>query len=97
MLRLGRNDVLFGALVEPSHTLDGDVIGLGGPGREDDFLWIGLDEGGDLTPGCLDGLFGLPAVQMCSRVGVSVLLSQIREHGVQDSVGFDVDWPLSET
>ena len=43
MFDLRRDDVFLARFVETSDALDGDVIGFGGPGSEDDLAWISAD------------------------------------------------------
>lgn len=85
VLRLGGDDVALGRPEEVKEAFDGDVVGLGGAGGEDDFLRGGVDEGGDLGAGGFDGGFGFPAVEVGPTMGVAVLGDEIREHGVEDT------------
>ncbi|KAH3675913.1 hypothetical protein WICPIJ_009212 [Wickerhamomyces pijperi] len=65
VLGLHRDDVLLGLGVESWNTLDGHIVGLGGSGSEDDFLWVSADQVRNVFSGLLDLLVGLPAVAMC--------------------------------
>lgn len=85
VLRLGGDDVALLLFIEVHDALDGDVVGLGGAGGEDDFLGGGVDEGGDLGAGALDGVVGLPAVEVGAGVGVAEAGEVVGEHGVEDT------------
>lgn len=84
MLGLGGDDVALLVFVEVHDALDGDVVGLGGAGGEDDLFGGGVDEGGDLGAGALHGLVGFPAVEVGAGVGVAESGEVVGEHGVQN-------------
>ena len=56
-----RHDVLAFLLVEVGCPLDRQVVRFGRSGRPDDLLRIGIDQGRDLGPRALHGLFRRPA------------------------------------
>ena len=85
MLGLQRHEVvLVFDFVELGHPFERNVVGLGGPGGEEDFLRGGPEERRDLGAGFFDGLLGLPAVAVGTAVGVAVGLGEVGEHGVKD-------------
>lgn len=104
VLSLCGDDVLLlaRAAKEASDALDAHVVTLGGATCEDDLLGVGADEGGDVLSGLLNSLFTLPAVGMCSGMGVTIDADVERHHGIKDSridgggsLHVKVDWALT--
>ena len=62
----------------------GDIVRFGGAGSEDDLFRRGVDQCGDLCASGLDGLVGLPAVEVGARVRVAVACEVVRKHGVEN-------------
>ena len=72
VLGLSGDNVPDPLLVKVRDPLNGEVVGLGGAGGEDDLFGGGANEGGDLGAGVLDGALGVPSVLVGFGVGVSV-------------------------
>lgn len=87
VFRLACDDVVLfpRALEEAGDALDAHVVALGGAAGEDDLLWVGADEIGNVCPGILDSLVCFPAVGVCARVGVAVQAGHEGKHGVDDA------------
>mmetsp|Transcript_36943 Transcript_36943/g.119160 ORF Transcript_36943/g.119160 Transcript_36943/m.119160 type:complete len:513 (-) Transcript_36943:27-1565(-) len=83
VLRLRGDDVLLLAAVEGGHALDSHVVGLGGPGGEEDLLGVRVDELRDLLAGLLCSILCIPAVGMAAAVRVAEAASEPRHHRVQ--------------
>jgi hypothetical protein len=83
VLNLGSYDMLFLVPVEPHDTLDEDVFALSGARSEEDLFWIGSNQRCNLSSSCLHHGLRFPAVEMGSRVGVSVTGEVEGEHGVE--------------
>jgi hypothetical protein len=81
---LSSDDVFF-FLIELGKSLESKIIGLSGAGGEDNFLWVSVDEIGNLDSGVLDCCFGLPAVLVRLGMWISEHVGHEREHGVKDS------------
>src|SRR5690606_32519402 len=61
----GRDDgVLAATLVEVGHTLDGQVVRLGGTRGPDDFARIAVHQVGNVLACLLDGFLGAPAIDV---------------------------------
>ena len=70
---------------EARGALDGDVVGLGGAGGEDDFPDVGPDQGGDVGARVLDGRFGFPPHDMFGAVRITVLFGEVGQHRLNDA------------
>ena len=77
---LNGNEVLALVLVKVRSPLDGQVIGLGCARRPNDFLGIGVNVGGNLGTGLVNGLFRFPSVCVRAAGGVPELLAQVGDH-----------------
>ncbi len=77
------DDVVAALAVHLGDALDGEVVGLGGAGGEDDLLGGGADQFGDLLAGFLDGLFGFPAEGVVAAGGVAEDAGEVRHHGLE--------------
>lgn len=62
---------------------DGVIVGFGAAAREDDFLGLGSDEGGNLFAGGFDGGAGALAGRV-DRRGVGKVGGEIGKHRVED-------------
>ena len=67
------------------HALEGQVVGLGGAGGEDDLLGRCVDQIGNLAAGFIDSLFRLPAKLMIAARRVAIHLGKERQHLLEDS------------
>mmetsp|Transcript_24698 Transcript_24698/g.37610 ORF Transcript_24698/g.37610 Transcript_24698/m.37610 type:complete len:206 (+) Transcript_24698:963-1580(+) len=90
MFRLSRNHVLLilsTALhpVKVSGALDAQIIALGRPRRENDFLRRRTDQRGYPTPRLLDDRLALPSVGMGAGVGIPVRSDHVGHHLVEDA------------
>lgn len=70
MFGLGGDDVVFFVMVKVYEIFDGDVVGFGGVGGEDDFFRGCVDEMCYLGMGGFDGGFGFLVVEVGMVVGV---------------------------
>jgi putative suprabasin len=64
------DEVFTFGFVEVCRAFDGEVVGLGRAAGEDDFFWIGVNQGGDVGASFFDGFFRCPAE--CVAVGSGV-------------------------
>src|SRR5690606_1968537 len=85
VLGLDRDDVLAAGLVEVRRALEREVVRFGRAGGPDDLARVGADQFGHLDAGLFDGLFGFPAISMRAGGGVAEVLTQPRDHGVDDA------------
>ena len=77
------DDVVAALAVHLGDALDGEVVGLGGAGGEDDFLGGAADERGDLLACLVDGLLGFPAEAVIARSGVAEDAGEVGHHGFE--------------
>ena len=70
---------------EAGGALDGDVVGLGGAGGEDDLPRVRADQGGEFGAGVADRLFGVVAQGVLGAVGVAEALGEEGQHGRDDA------------
>jgi hypothetical protein len=64
-------------------TPDGEVVGLGAPRREHDFVGLAAEERGHLFAGVFHGAFGALTIDMSAR-RVAEVLPQVRQHRLDD-------------
>lgn len=82
---LGSDNVLLLALVELCNTLDDQVVTLRSTTGEHDILLLRSDERSDLLSCQIDTALRLPTVSVRTRVWISVLLREKRQHSIQYS------------
>ena len=81
MFELRRDDVVAVPAQLPGGSLEGEVVGLGAPGGENDLGRARPDGSGDTLAGVLDGGLGPSSGGVHGR-GVAEVLPEEREHGV---------------
>ncbi len=77
------DDVVAALTVHLGDALDGEVVGLGGAGGEDDLLRGRADELGDLLAGLFDGGFGFPSKGVVAAGGVAEDSGEVGHHGFE--------------
>ena len=65
-----------------SNADNGEIVGLGRPGCEDDFVRVRPYQDGDLRPRSFNGGIGLPSKGVVGRVGVAVDAGPIWLHSL---------------
>jgi SHS2 domain-containing protein len=86
VLCLHGDQVLAARLVELRRALDREVVRLGRTRRPDDLARVGADQRGDVLARLLDHRFGFPAPGVAARRGVAEVLTQPRDHRVNDTL-----------
>ena len=79
-----RDDVIAALMVQLRHSPDGQIVGLGGAGSENDLFGAGADQLSRLFPGQLDRRFRLPSEGVLAAGCVAEFLKEIRRHGLKD-------------
>ena len=82
---LHRNEVAALVAVEVRGALDGEVVGFGSAGREDDLARIRADERSDVGAGLFNGLLRFPAVGMAVRGRVAEVNVEVGHHLFHDA------------
>ena len=82
------DEVLASGLVEMRRAFDGEVVGLGRARSPDNFTRISADQGGYISTGFFYRFFCFPTPGMATRRGITKVLAQPRNHGV-DHAGVD--------
>ena len=67
------------------HTLDGEVIALGGAGSEDDLFCGRADQLGDTLARGLDAFFGSPSKGVIAAGSIAELLHEVGQHLFEDT------------
>lgn len=77
--------MLLVGFVEAGYALNAHIVGLGGARSEYDFLGVCANEARNVGTGLFGRLFGLPAVCVGTRMGITVEASEVRKHGVENT------------
>jgi len=85
VLGSGGNDVPAAAGVEAEHSLNREIVRLGGAAGPDDVGRPRTDQLADLTARRLDRFVGLPAPRMGLAGSVAETLAEVRQHRLEDS------------
>ena len=81
----GRHDVAAARAARARHALDGEIVGFGGPGREDDLARRRrIERGGDPLPCLLHRRQRLQPDAMTGAGRVAEHLHEVRSHGGED-------------
>src|SRR5205807_671936 len=79
----GGDDVVALLAVHLGHTLDGEVVALGGAGGEDDLFCSRADQLRNLLTSLLHGCLGAPPKRMVPAGSVAEFLHEVGQHGLE--------------
>ena len=84
VFRFHGNDVAALVFVEMSRPFDGQIDGFSCARSPDNLFCITVHQRGYMLARSLYGLFGLPAIGMAARGGITKILAQVRQHDIHD-------------